>query len=95
MQPKGSMDKSLYPFFIAEVILKCNPNIQKEIVQDKARWKSSGPLAMKFVTYASCLCEDTDHVEFHKRTFQKRAKNLFGLPNKTKETQEMDHIFLQ
>ncbi len=32
MRPKGFMDKSLYPLFINEVILKCYPNVQKETV---------------------------------------------------------------
>ncbi len=41
------MDKSLYPFFITQVVLNCYPCGQKETVRDETRQKIEGLLVIK------------------------------------------------
>ncbi len=95
MQPKGSMDKTLYPIFINDVILKCYPNVQKETVRDEDGRKVKGPIILKTDTGPGRLCKDITHVTAREELYDKGVHNLLGLPNGTKNTQEMDQGFTE
>ncbi len=95
MRPKGSMDNTLYPVFLNEVILKCYPNVQKETVRDKTGCKIKGPVLFKCDTGPGRLCKTIEHVESHKELLQKGVHNLLGLPNGTESQQELDQAFAE
>ncbi len=91
MWPKGGMDKPLFPLFIKNVILPCNPNLQKETVRcpSKGR-KIKGPFILKTDTGPGCLSRDEEHLKFKEELMEMGVHILLDLPDGTESIQEME-----
>ncbi len=89
------MDKTLFPLFVNEVILKCYPYVQPETVRDADGRKIKGTLVIKTDTGPGRLCKDIEHVEFCEDLLNKGVHIMLGLPNGTESTQEMDQGFTE
>lgn len=93
MQPKGEMDKSLYPIYTEKVILPLCHTLQMETVQDPKTWcKLRAPSSSRLIQDVVSLtrrrpCQIFEDLE------EKGVDIGLGLPNGTKSTQEMDQSF--
>ncbi len=59
IQPKGGMDKALFPMYIEKVILPLYPSVQGETVQDpRTGLKLKGLLFIKTYTRQGCHSQE-------------------------------------
>ncbi len=91
MQPKGGMDKTLFPLFVKNDILPCYPNLQKETVCcPSTGHKLKGHVILKTDTGPGHLSKDEEHLKFREDLMEIGVYILLVLPNGTKSTQKMD-----